>query len=218
MFCLRLCMNIYFFGDSICFGQFVSPTNIWINLLTSKLEEQFNNVIVQNPSVNGRTTRQALEDMSFQIQSNPVDILYIQFGMNDCNHWVTDNGCPRVSIAAFKANLLEIIDRAIQSEIKSILLGTNHPTPKTAKYKNLSFSYQTKNEEYNEIIRDVAREKNIILVDHEIFWRTYFTDLNHDFSKLILPDGIHLSIQGHVAYFNHILPIFTQELIKFTQT
>lgn len=210
-------MNIYFFGDSICFGQFVSPTHVWINLLTSKLEELFTNVIVQNPSVNGRTTRQALEDMSFQIQSNPVDILYIQFGMNDCNHWLTDNGCPRVSTAAFQANLIEIIDRANKSGVQTVFLGTNHPTPKINKYDNLNFSYQCKNEEYNRIIRDVAKKTNTILVDHENFWRTHYIDLSHDFSKLVLPDGIHLSRQGHIAYFNHFLPILTQELVKFTK-
>jgi lysophospholipase L1-like esterase len=194
-------MNFYFFGDSICFGQFVAPRYVFVNLLTEALEsfspEEW---IIQNPSVNGRTTRQALEDMNFQIQSNPVDCLYVQFGMNDCNHWANDFGGPRVHKSAFAANLSEIVERARRSNIQLIFLATNHPSSKVTNFPHLSFSYQQVNAEYNNIIREVAINKNVILIDHEQWWHTHAIAHNQPLSKLLLSDGIHLSKQGHVVY------------------
>jgi lysophospholipase L1-like esterase len=83
---------------------------------------------VVNASVNGNTRRQALERMPYEVQSHPLDVLLVQFGMNDCNYWRTYHGLPRVSQAAFRANLAEIIERAFRFGAQRVLLNTNHPT------------------------------------------------------------------------------------------
>ena len=60
--------KIYLFGDSICFGQHVSLNNTWAHQLAIKLQEldlPDKNIIVQNPSINGNTTRQALERLHY---------------------------------------------------------------------------------------------------------------------------------------------------------
>lgn len=100
-------MNIYFFGDSISFGQGVSIDLGWVTKLSAKLRIKFpqQDITAINSSINGNTTRMALERMPYDIQSHDVDILVIGFGMNDCNYWETDKGVPRVSPLAFEANL-----------------------------------------------------------------------------------------------------------------
>ena len=83
-------IRIFFFGDSICFGQGVSPHFTWVTRLSRALDERFSSradVLTQNPSVNGNTTRMALERMPYDVQSHAPDVLYIQFGLNDCNGW-----------------------------------------------------------------------------------------------------------------------------------
>ena len=52
----------------------------------------------------------------------------LQFGLNDCNCWETDRGLPRVSEEAFRANLIEMIERARLFGARSIVLSTNHRT------------------------------------------------------------------------------------------
>ena len=52
-----------------------------------------------------------LERYPRDVQEAQPDLLTIQFGLNDCNCWETDRGVPRVSEAAFVANLIEMIDR-----------------------------------------------------------------------------------------------------------
>ena len=106
-------IKIFFFGDSICFGQYTSPHESWVTQISEKLNEvaserQFK-ILIQNPSVNGNTTRQALERMPYDVQSHEPEILIVQFGMNDCNYWETDRGMQRVNPQSFEANINEII-------------------------------------------------------------------------------------------------------------
>ena len=84
-------MNLIFFGDSICTGQFVSPHQTWVSMISSSIPS----VTVFNHSINGDITRTALERMPHDVQEIGPDIIYIQFGMNDCNYWQTDRGLPR---------------------------------------------------------------------------------------------------------------------------
>jgi hypothetical protein len=57
----------FFFGDSICFGQGVSPHQVWVARIAADLAATFADaaITVQNPSVNGNTTRAALERMPY---------------------------------------------------------------------------------------------------------------------------------------------------------
>ena len=150
-------IKIAFFGDSVCFGQGISIHKGWVTQLSSYLEElgEKNNVYisVENKSINGNTTRLALERMPYDIQNHNYNIIIIQFGMNDCNYWQSDKGLPRVSPQAFEANLNEIINRGINFGAKYIFINTNHPTVKNQIISNTNISYQESNKKYNEIIR-----------------------------------------------------------------
>jgi lysophospholipase L1-like esterase len=160
-------LHIFFFGDSICFGQFISPHKVWINRISEELHKIEDKIIVFNPSHSGDTTRMALENMPFDVQGHGVDIILIQFGINDSNYWLSDGGLPRVSPKAYEANLLEIIERAKTFGAKHIFLDTNHPTNKTVIVNSKEIPHQLGNSRYNEIIRKVAKESGVQLIDIE---------------------------------------------------
>lgn len=200
-----------FFGDSICVGQHVSLHKGWVPRISARLSELGKGygveVIVGNASANGRTTRQALEHMPYEIQSQNVDLLIVQFGMNDCNYWETDRGLPRVSPDAFKANLKEILIRAFNFSIKKVFLNTNHPTALDKDV--LPFTelvYQQSNEEYNQIIREVAAsfDNRVVLNDIESAFREYTKGSRDRLLELLLPnpDLLHPSERGHDLYYN----------------
>ena len=92
-------IRVFFFGDSICVGQYVAIHRGWVTRLRqhlSELGEQYGRrITVSNASANGRTTRDALDRMAYEVQSHSPTILIAQFGMNDCNYWKTDLGLPR---------------------------------------------------------------------------------------------------------------------------
>lgn len=196
-------IKTYFFGDSIMFGQDMSMEKIWV----TRLGEAFPELMIQNPSVNGNTTRMALERMPHDVQSHDVDILFIGFGMNDCNYWETDKGVPRVSPLGFEANMKEIIERARVNGTKEIILHTNHSSPLRKKMCGQFFTYHDSNAKYNDIIRKVAREDNSLLFsDIEAEIDKYLKDNNLPDNAHVLPDGVHLNELGHKLYFEFIKP------------
>ncbi|MCW5692484.1 MAG: SGNH/GDSL hydrolase family protein [Pseudolabrys sp.] len=204
--------HMVFFGDSICVGQGVSLYRGWVSRLAEKLETHFNKsgakLLVTNSSVNGRTTRQALEDMPYHVQSRGVDLIVVQFGLNDCNYWLTDRGNPRVSLPSFKANLLEIITRARTFGAKRVLLNTNHPTLRgSEKIPYTNITYEQSNQAYNASIRDLAAElgEQITFLDVEKRFHELL-DGGVPLETLLLDDGLHLSELGHDYYFRFVGP------------
>jgi lysophospholipase L1-like esterase len=179
--------KISFFGDSICTGFGVSIHKGWVTRLAREFDGR---ATIANCSANGRTTRQALEAMPYEIQQHPPDILVVQFGLNDGNCWKSDRGLPRVSALAFEANLREIVDRAYKFGVEDVVLLTNH----RIKHKPIL--------EYNQLIRDVAR-RNAILVD---IWEATFGNKN------VLQDGVHLSEEGHGIYYATVKPVLEELL------
>ena len=208
-------IRIFFFGDSICFGQGVSPHLTWVTRLSRALDERFSpraDVLTQNPSVNGNTTRMALERMPYDVQSHAPDVLYIQFGLNDCNGWETDRGRPRVSRDAFGANLGEMVDRGRIFGAKQVILGTNHPTTRTARLPYVDHSYEEANGAYNAVIRQVAQAKGTLLADAELAFDEAVNAGAARYADLVLVDQLHLSRAGHDLYLRNRLPILSEAI------
>jgi len=212
---MKSSFKIYLFGDSICFGQYVSLNNTWAHQLAIKLQEVENshkNIIVQNPSINGNTTRQGLERLQYDVTSHKPDLVIIQFGMNDCTYWDTDNGEPRVSKNSFNANLEEIVLKVLSSGTSNCILNTNHLSNKGMIFNN-KINYDIKNLEYNSEIRNVYKKLNkkgfnIYLCDNEKIWKEFLISNPHILlDHLLLDDGIHLNEKGHDLYKNTLIPI-----------
>ncbi len=194
-------IKLFFFGDSIMLGQGVSLHQSWVSRISAAIgliaEKRYRKIITINASINGDTTRTALERMPFDVQSHGVDIIVIQFGLNDCNCWESDGWLPRVSPDAFKANLNEIIQRAQVFGARKTFLLTNHPVNKLS------------NSVYNKAIRNVSHEHpSVELIDVEINF------YNKKLQDLLLDDGIHPNLKGHDLYFNSLLNIISHAVLE----
>jgi lysophospholipase L1-like esterase len=204
-------LRVLFFGDSISFGQGVSPHKIWVTRISETLSKVFEarlEIVVQNPSINGNTTRMALERIAYDVQTHRPNVLVTQFGLNDCNVWESDKGRPRVSPASFAANLEEIIDRCRNFGARQVIVGTNHPTTRTrVNMPNVDYPYQTANRNYNSIIRKVTTTKGAYLADLERAFESCIATRQHRLEDLLQPDELHLSERGHDLYYAHYLPI-----------
>ena len=217
----KLPLKLTFFGDSICVGQGVSIFRGWVTRIAEVLERQSQKsnraIIVSNSSVNGRTTRQALEDMPYQVQNHQPDILVIQFGLNDCNYWQTDRGTPRVSRNAFIANLEEIIERGLNCGVRYVLLNNNHPTSRsmeTIPFTNIT--YEDSNRAYNEAVRTVAARAKapVIFQDVEAFFLDFLSQSEESIENYLLDDGLHLNSAGHQIYFDLMRPVILDAVAR----
>ena len=206
--------RLYFFGDSICFGQYVSPHETWVTeisqILASKAESFGRGFCVQNPSINGNTTRMALERIGYDLVAHKPDYVWVQFGMNDCNYWASDCGLPRTTPESFEKNLIEIILRAKLSA-KHVWLGTNHPSVGKDKiFDYAPMSYEDNNAAYAHIIRTIPDKLGmpawLSLVDTRRMIERQLQDSSVSMRDLLLEDGIHLSLDGHRLYARMVMP------------
>lgn len=188
--------KLFFFGDSIAFGHMVSIHQIWTTLVSRTFESSY---ICNNPSKNGNTTKDALGRMAHDLETHSPDVVVMQFGLNDANFWQTDQGMPRISAQLYKANLIELVARLRDVvKVKKIVLATNHLPIKQISHIPEN-KYRDTVQLYNELVRAVANEESVRLVDHEKAWSSV------DTTSFLLADGVHLSREGHHFYFETIL-------------
>jgi lysophospholipase L1-like esterase len=160
-------------GDSITAGQHLDEgLGAW--------PAHLKGVTAYAAAVPGDTTRLALERFPSAVQIAAPDVVVIQFGHNDANRWQTDRGLPRVSIKAYAANLHEMIDRADAFGIVPILCTLTPSLRSPAHARDCRA--------YDRALRKVAEERYVELVD--VSW----------FGAEHLLDGLHLNIDGHLAY------------------
>ncbi len=169
-------------GDSVTHGQYVKPEERWTTLLQEQTEYE-----VVNKGVSGDTTRAGLERFPADVQNMNPDVVLIQFGFNDCNKWKTDNGLHRVSLAAFKANLLEMICRVQHCGAKAVLVPMFHA--------DRGHDYRRWQDPYMSVI-DVIR-RDTLMGSYNCFAGTDIDTV----------DGLHPSPQGHKAYTEKVLTL-----------
>ncbi|WP_298274358.1 SGNH/GDSL hydrolase family protein [uncultured Bradyrhizobium sp.] len=211
---LRVCI----FGDSICFGQGVSVEQIWVAEMARGLQRQFpsRGLNFFNPSINGNTTRMALERMPQDVQAHKPHLAVVQFGLNDANFWVSDQGHPRVSALAYEANLREIVDRLRLAGAEKVILNTNHTTdaggaPERKISPLAPQTYRDHIVHYNDIVRRVAEAKRCPLIDIEHHWLRATGPVGSA-HQLLLEDGVHLSVSGHQLYTQVMLPVMAKQI------
>lgn len=159
-------------GDSITAGQYLPEgEKAWPALL------QFYQV--HAAGVPDDTTRLGLERFPRDVQKHEPEAVVIQFGHNDANRWLTDRNLPRVSEAAYRANVAEMVDRcrAFGAEPLLCTLITSR--------KSSRFSADLAC--YDESLREIAAEKGTRLIDVRASWAT----------ELLMDDGVHPTQEGH---------------------
>jgi lysophospholipase L1-like esterase len=163
-------------GDSITAGQGLHPASAW--------PYQIKGHQMRAHGVPGDTTRLGLERFPQEVQSVLPTAVVIQFGHNDCNRWETDRGLPRVSTAAFASNLVEMVMRCRTFDAFPLLCSL------TPSHRSEAHAHDTLY--YDGLVRMVAMETDVPLIDvREAFG---------DDEGLLLDDGLHLSIEGHLRY------------------
>lgn len=208
-------IRMAYFGDSITYGlghdhRGVDVSRRWTSLVDRELkalERRGLFLYTSNLGVNGDTTRHGIERLP-EVYAFRPDLVTLQFGLNDCNFWLSDHGLPRVNPVSFKHNLKEIIEKLRASGVRSIILSTNHLIPVKKPMLN-GKDFNDNNRQYNGFIREVASETGVILCDMERLWgrkgRSFFLEENGKW--------IHLNEKGHSLYAQKILPFIRREVL-----
>lgn len=170
-------MRVVAFGDSVTFGQHLDPEHAWPAVLARETGWQ-----VVNRGVCGDTTRLALERFARDVPPFEPDVVVIQFGLNDCNRWKDGQGLPRVTLPAFRANLEELVARAMLTRGAIPVLVSLTPCTSSSLSSPVVYADQ---------VRRVARECWVPL---------YRPDLD----EAHLLDHVHLNADGQERFANGI--------------
>ena len=148
-------LTIVFFGDSITSGYGEPNNYVYQFRMRLKGTTAFDRTRIINAGVPGNTAADGLARLNSDVLSQKPDLVYIAFGGNDLK--------DRVPLSDFEKNLRTMVEKIQQSSHADIILMTTpvFDIPLTSRAVN----------EYNDVIRKVAKETGVGCLDIYKFWK-----------------------------------------------
>lgn len=137
--------------------------------------------LVMNTGVSSATTDTMNQYFApWLVQPNP-DVVFLCLGMNDCT-------AENMTVAQYKAHLNNAIDWMQANQVIPILQTPNRS------------SRNREIEPYLEAVRTIAVEREILLVDFNLFWKQHQKELTK-----MMSDKIHPNAAGHLTWCRFLL-------------
>ena len=203
-------MKIVAFGDSTTAPRDRVAT--YADQLLDRIGPE--NVTILNKGVGGNTTQAAMARFQRDVADHKPEVVIVQFGINDSSVDVWDDPpktTPRVSLADYEIHIRHFVvaSRALGAEV--ILMTPNqlrwsprtlerYGKPPYDREDRLGFNLLLA--EYCEVVRQVAREEKVQLVD---IYAAYH-DLQRSADAFLL-DGMHPNTDGHSIVADALEPV-----------
>lgn len=207
--------TIVTFGDSTTAPR--GPLVVYSTILAKELPQQGIPVNVINAGIGGNTTQNAVARFEKDVLAKQPDLVVIQFGINDSAVDVWKNPpatASRVSKKQYEANLRSLIDQLQKRKIKVILMTSNslrwiprikklYGKPPYDPDDPRGFNLFLK--DYAQSVRDIAREKQMPLVDIYKAFEEYGKQPGQATDDLLL-DGMHPNTAGQRKVADLLIP------------
>jgi len=141
--------SVVAFGDSIVEG-YQQPEG-WPEILGRELTLRYPGPSVVNAGVSGDTASRGLARLERDVLSLKPDLVLVSFGLNDMKNQVPVDG--------FISGLNSIVDRLEETGSGVVLLTT------TRLQRGAGMVARFSPDEYNEAIRNVAEDRDVLLID-----------------------------------------------------
>jgi lysophospholipase L1-like esterase len=198
--------KIVAFGDSTTAPRGDLPT--YADLLQKELPGKGVDAWVLNAGVGGNSTEDARKRFERDVLDHKPQVAIIQFGVNDSaiDVWKDPPAtAPRVALARYRENLEYFVDM-LQKQTARVILMTPNPLRWTDKTKAMYGKPPYKPDDptgfnvlllgYAEAVRQVAREKQVGLIDLYARYEVYDEQEGQSMDDLLL-DGMHPNERGH---------------------
>lgn len=188
-------LNIVFTGDSITHGPLhTKGYRSYSEHFSERIKGEFingikkENSMIFNTGVSSATSRNIINGFDTWVGIYNPDIVFIMIGMNDSSNQI-------VPLDEYKRNVREIVDRVRESGAIPVLQTSN-----TIKMSSNRESLPM----YMEAIREIAKKKNVTLIDHYRKWEEIEKE-NPNIKNEFLNDSIHPNEKGHLEMVKFIL-------------
>lgn len=197
--------KIAFVGDSI-----TSDRESYFNIIKRVLSGQKNLKFI-DAARSGNTTVDVIGDLYAGMISQEPDLACIMIGTNDLKRNDDQSGKIFVGPLEFASNLDYIVTRLTDANCQ-VIISTIPPSlskriKATYPELNLVF-YDEDRDRYNEIVREIAARRQIILNDMA---GTYESA---GYEEVLMDDGLHLSHIGQELLARHLLPKIMSALAR----
>jgi len=182
----------------VAYGTSLTAGGAWVTQLQQALDEKYPGLAtVLNSGQGDMNSRWGVENLESRvIQKNP-DTVFIEFAINDA---FLDF---KISTEEARVNLETMIDRILKwkPSCEVIPMTMNPPV-------GIHLERGPRIIDYYQIYRNVAKDRNLLLIDHYPQWE-HILDTDRDLFDRYVPDGLHPWVEGcrHV-----ITPMILKEL------
>jgi lysophospholipase L1-like esterase len=183
--------------------KFISFAGVMLVAMALSMAGETRPVLVVNKGVGGNNTANALSRIERDVLSNRPDCLIVEFGMNDAL-----NSQSLIEPQQYTENIRTIIEKAQAGNIKHVALVTINPVIEKyvrSRHKEYPFpeSLAERIEKYNQAIKSLVKEKNLILIDlNELVVKNKGVSENaesliRNTANSKSADGVHLTADGN---------------------
>lgn len=183
--------TIAFLGDSITYYGNSRPLG-YIHLVMKGLESVGVKATAIPAGVGGQKSDQLLERLDRDVLSRNPQWMTLSCGVNDVYH-AHIPGRKGVSIADYRRNVTEILDRCDAAGVKVLLMTPTMITEDLENEQNVEL------ENYCAWLRQVAAERKLPLADLNVVMRAEVVrrrTCEHDARNKLTWDGIHMTAEG----------------------
>jgi lysophospholipase L1-like esterase len=164
----------------VTYGCSLTAGGAWVEQLRQILARRFPELVtVTNSGLGAMWSRWGIENLEERVIGCRPDAVFIEFSMNDAY-------LPyATSLEEARQNLAGMLDRIEQAcpTCQVILMVMNPPTGE-------HLEIRPRIQEYNDIYRETARQRGLLLVDHYPRWERLLREARDTFYAHV-PDGIH---------------------------
>jgi lysophospholipase L1-like esterase len=177
--------KVAFLGDSITQQGKNSPSG-YVNLVSSALAANGVKIEVIGAGISGHKSNQMLDRLERDVLSKKPQWMTLSCGVNDVWH-----GEKGVSFDDYQKNITSIVDQAQAAGVKVVLLTSTMIGEDQKNPNNLKLV------PYNEFLRSLAKEKNLVLADLNAEMQEAVAKANTPGKNALTGDGVHMAFPGN---------------------
>lgn len=193
-------LKYLFCGDSITHGVIHTfGVRDYTQLFAERVRfemERMEDIII-NSAISGNTTKDLLQGFKWRCEQFSPDIVFLMIGTND------SSDMNDITIKDFRNNMEELVGRFIQMNSLCVLQTTCPILTGTSPDREPYF------DDYMQVVRDMAADFKIPLIDHTSYWRKREKD-----NYTLMSDSVHPNLYGHrffAKYMYELLDIYDAE-------
>lgn len=172
----------------VAYGTSLTAVGAWVKQLSAELNRRYPDLAtVINSGEPSKWSKWGVKHLKERVINQKPDVVFIEFSINDADlHSDT-------SVAEARSNLETMIDRILSANksCEIILMVMNPPI-------GIRLEGRPHIESYNQVYRDVAAERHLMLIDHDPNWQKVLKEDPNLFSRYV-PDGLHPNYEGSAA-------------------